>query len=400
MSWNPDQGFQIEAPVNRQDLLAQGNIEFGKIKIIRKTDKSSIRLFLHDGTWAFSPSVALIDRDDVIGEQRLSIRLNRVVFLRSYSHTSTDDYLTGVALYEVGEITFLSDQVQHTEEVKIAGSDTFRNTSFHRRGIYLESESGHRIIGRVVNQKHLKIEWELPKATFSKPYNLNLAEAIGDSLSILLGRRLVLLQAEFRDGKHERIDIRRRRSVEVLDLLSPIEQTILNKEHFMKLVSFIAAKEPHSDICRNIFQQLLEASRQKNWQVTELLVSTILEAALRNIDDQPFQSRKGKSKTWKVGNGLKNFLNNYFSEEWQDIYDEVIKAHTYLRDRNAHPDWLFTQGGMLSEAEQEKSLDNVIFLSRFYGYMILAIAGFRDLEPLFPKSHTEWSPLISFISAQ
>ncbi len=73
---------------------------------------------------------------------------------------------------------------------------------------------------------------------------------------------------------------------------------------------------------------------------------------------------------------------------------EVMKAHTYLRDRNAHPDWLFKQGGALSKEETEKALDNMIFLSRFYGYMILTLAGFKNLEPKFPQPHKEQSPLV------
>jgi antitoxin ParD1/3/4 len=67
-----------------------------------------------------------------------------------------------------------------------------------------------------------------------------------------------------------------------------------------------------------------------------------------------------------------------------------MKAHTYLRDRNAHPDWLFSQGGSLSEAEQVQSLDSMILLSRFYGYMILALAGFKNLDPIFPPPHETW----------
>jgi len=47
----------------------------------------------------------------------------------------------------------------------------------------------------------------------------------------------------------------------------------------------------------------------------------------------------------------------------------------------------------------EKSLDDMIFLSRFYGYMILALAGFRDLKPDFPKPHSEWSPAIKIYPA-
>jgi hypothetical protein len=70
--------------------------------------------------------------------------------------------------------------------------------------------------------------------------------------------------------------------------------------------------------------------------------------------------------------------------------NRVKREYFYLRNRNAHPDWLFSQGGSLSEEEQAKSLDSMIFLSRFYGYMILALAGFRDLRPNFPTPHKDW----------
>ena len=50
-----------------------------------------------------------------------------------------------------------------------------------------------------------------------------------------------------------------------------------------------------TDICRNIFRQMVEARIQKNRQTRELLLSTILEAALRNIDNRPFQAKKDKS---------------------------------------------------------------------------------------------------------
>jgi hypothetical protein len=68
----------------------------------------------------------------------------------------------------------------------------------------------------------------------------------------------------------------------------------------------------------------------------------------------------------------------------------VLRDFGHLRHRSAHPDWLFTQGGALSDEEMKKSVDCMIFLSRFYGYMILALAGFQDLEPRFPKPHAQW----------
>jgi hypothetical protein len=40
-------------------------------------------------------------------------------------------------------------------------------------------------------------------------------------------------------------------------------------------------------------------------------------------------------------------------------------------------------------------MNDMILLSRFYGYMILAIAGFKNLEPVFPKPIKEWSPILT-----
>jgi hypothetical protein len=64
------------------------------------------------------------------------------------------------------------------------------------------------------------------------------------------------------------------------------------------------------------------------------------------------------------------------------LHDTTL--HARLRHRNAHPDWLTTPNGVLSKEELKESTKDLIFLSRFYGYMILALAGFKEVEPLFP----------------
>ncbi|MHC5862912.1 hypothetical protein [Nostoc sp.] len=61
----------------------------------------------------------------------------------------------------------------------------------------------------------------------------------------------------------------------------------------------------------------------------------------------------------------------------------IFKRFCYIELR-------FSQGGSFSEAEQAQSLDSMIFLSRFYGYIIFALAGFQGLKPIFPSSHQTW----------
>ena len=176
-----------------------------------------------------------------------------------------------------------------------------------------------------------------------------------------------------------------------MGLLSPFGESNFDKQAFIHLTDFFVRDSSKADICRRIFWQLVEAYNQQSRQAQELLLSTILEASLRSIDRCPSISRNKQHKSWDVSHGLNKFFNTYLkSNEWESINKKVIKEHCYLRDRNAHPDWLFSQFGSLSEEEQSKSLDSMIFLSRFYGYMILALAGFEDLRPDFPTPHKNW----------
>ena len=129
---------------------------------------------------------------------------------------------------------------------------------------------------------------------------------------------------------------------------------------------------------------MVEASRQKTLQGRELLISTILEAVLRTIDRKP---TKRKKDSWKCQTSLRDFRIEYLPSGWTRTCGNVRKAFDRLRNRNAHPDWLISEGGGLSDEELNKSLNDIILLSRFYGYMILALAGFKDLKPEFPLPH-------------
>lgn len=402
MTWKPEQGFHIEAPLDLQDI-PQPRDEFGRVGVLRKSDRSSIHMVLHNSNnRAIAPSVVLVDRLDIINENRISVDLERVVFSKDYSryHSSnlTNKILTGSALYEVYNIKFLFDKIIHEEKVRFQNYGPLRESRKTQSGFRYQGEKGQLIQGHLVDSKYLEIRWELPREHFTKAYSWRLPEAIQHSLSILFGQGINLLRREVSCGKLKRIEIRQKQpvvSLEPIFLFNPrFASSKEHKKYFIKLTDLIVGNKPEGFIFCKIFNQLLEASRQENWQVSELLVATALEAALRNIDNEPFQTKKRKSKEWNIGQSLERFIEQYLSNEWKGIKKSVMQAHTYLRDRNAHPDWLFTQGGALSEEEQAKALDNMIFLSRFYGYMILALAGFKNLEPYFPKPHSEWQPLL------
>lgn len=65
---------------------------------------------------------------------------------------------------------------------------------------------------------------------------------------------------------------------------------------------------------------MVEASREHTLQAQELLCSTIIEAALRGIDNCPFGSNT-KPK-WTPERSLKNFIPKFLGEEWSPSYRE------------------------------------------------------------------------------
>ncbi len=391
MTWNPDEGFHIEAFLERPSMPSPRTIQMGETRIVRRNDISSIRMRLQDFDWAIAPNVRLIDRCDVLLQNRLSIYLTRVIFSKSREVNNENLDWYGSALYETKTQPILPDNVN---------SEVWLNNQYFERssnlsGIWYEDEQNQRIAGRLIDDRHLKLHWKLSKPLWSKTDSWQWSEAAQDALSILFGETIWLLQREVQCGVHRRIEIKKRSNLN--SLLFPLfaelgDQYRLEKDIFIQLTEFLVRNERHATICRNIFKQMLEASRQHSWQATELLLSTILEAVLRSVDEHPFRRNKD---SWNVGRSLTQFFKNYLSDKWAPLHTEVMKAHTFLRDRNAHPDWLFSQGGYLSEEEREKSFGEAVFLSRFYGYMILALAGFKELEPSFPKAHKEWEPMMT-----
>jgi len=385
MAWNPDEGFHIEAFLDKQGKTLS-KIELGKVGITPKSNICSIRMRPQGYDWAIAPNIIISDSNELdILHNRLSIDFERVIFCESIPPSSDNLLWIGSALYETKSNLSLSDTV-HTE-VRI--NEQPIGKTWGASGILYEDNRQQKVIGHLVDKKQLKLYWKLPKSHWSKTESWRWSEAIQDALSIWYGETIWLLQREVSRSSKKFTEQRQKVKLDSLGPFSPFGEQPLNKQAFIGLAEFFARNCSNTEICRRIFWQMVEASRQQSWQASELLLSTILEAALRSIDERPFKPKKDNS--WNVGKGLENFFNQYLlSEEWSDIRKQVMKAHTYLRDRNAHPDWLFSQGGSSSEAEQVQSLDSMILLSRFYGYMILALAGFNNLEPIFPPPHETW----------
>lgn len=402
MTRTPDEGFHLEAFLDDQ-IKSIEKFELGKVKIAQKNDFCLIRMRPQGYDWAIAPNICLSSQDklSITQSKYLSITFGRLVFCESVSSTSDDSLWTGYALYQTKSNLSLSDIV-HTER-RINNQEIGRKSEFS--GICYEDENQRKLIGHFVDDRQLKLYWEIPKTFLSKADTWKWNIAIQDALSIYFGEIIHLLQREFIRGTQKITEVRQQIELSELGLLSPFYGLRFDNLKFITLTDFFISNPlSKADICRRIFWQLIEASNQQSRQAQELLLSTILEAALRSVDNHPF---KTGDNSWNVGKSLEKFINDYLpsneqtdkkrKEQQINMKSKIMKEHSYLRDRNAHPDWLFSQGGNLSEEEQVKSLDSMIFLSRFYGYMILALAGFKDFHPDFPEPHQTWNAAATII---
>ncbi|MCT7957699.1 hypothetical protein [Laspinema palackyanum] len=391
MTWNPEQGFYIQAFLETPQEFPKTTIELNKPDIIRKQHLTSIRMKSTNFTWAIVPNVHLGDQGEMILlENRIFIKVSRVIFYNCWGFSNKpNNNLWGSALYKTASKLRLPDKV--STEVLI--NDQQREFKEELSGILYEDENNYKLVGRMIDDRYLKISWLLPTSQCSKVDNWKWSEALQDSFSLLYGESIELVRREIRRGYNKIYsEIKHQSRLDSLGVLSPLKQTQqLNKSSLMLLTQFFVTEGVNSGICRQMFKQMLEASRQESWQARELLLSTILEAALRTIENHPFKPR---DHSFQVAKALKNFREKYFSKDWKPEIKKILDIYENMRHRNAHPDFLLKKGGYLSEEYREKSVDDMIYLSRFYGYMILAMAGFQDLEPQFPPPFAEWKATV------
>jgi len=389
LKWTPEKGFHLEAFVDREGPPLANRLEFYRPEPAQESDYHSIRMVPQGMLWAVTPKFPLVDRLDLVQDKHLSINLASVTFCTEYD-PPLGSVSCGRAVYRIGKSLLFGDKA--VTEMRI-GDKKFMESHesallriddiMHIYGIFLpKSQEGQ--------SRDLEVTWAFIKPAPNRGIYWHWPEAFGQALSILSGCTVHLLWREMRRSARKYTQYRRSRDVDHLGHLAPLGSAIsVNKDALLNLVDFLADGSQYAEYCLRIFYQLVEASRQASWQATELLCSTILEAALRSLDNHAF--RKG-DYSWNIKASLEQFRKQFLSDTWREACDRVLVARQRLRHRNAHPDWLTRPGGALSPKEQVDSLDDMIYLTRFYGYMILAMAGFKNLEPRFPAPIAQWGP--------
>jgi len=395
LTWEPGERFHITASVTRKEALPE-KTELHSIDVNFRP--GFIRMTLEGGLSAFV-RVHDTEKLDPFFPRHFSINVGRVTFVQELREEITHIKWYGEVLFETATNAILPDKV--TSETLIEGERI--SQGFSRSGISFHGDAGYKIIGQLTDKKYLRLHWSLPKIHWNRTQCRQYSECLKYALSVSLGEEISLLYYEYYLGKRQYTDVRVRLEPTSLNLvLRTFDNEILNKEILVTLAGFFSQKSKESDICLHIFKQMVEASKQQTIASRELLLSTILEAALRTLYNHPFVPGITKSKIkFKVDQSLKRFVNEYFSydpdsfKKWKITANNAIKIHRRLRHRNAHPDWLTSQGGMLSEENLSEAINDTIFLSRFYGYMILALAGVKNLEPKFPVDFRNWEPIMT-----
>jgi len=296
---------------------------------------------------------------------------------------------TGEALFDVGRGLMLPDTLECTTSIE--------RKPIRRRirpgGISYDSD-GIRLQASLVSETRLRMYWELCPSQWKPRDAWGLAEAAQAALSFLCGRTVALLERRTRRRQREYIERRRREPVTELRILAlhPRARVIgpqcLDKQEFIKLTTFFLGRCTKSSVAGKMCAQMAEAARQRTCAARELLCSTVLEASLRTLSRKPFEPG---DRAFRIKDSMDEFRREHFTEgeDWESACNDALEVRNRLRHRNAHPDWLTGDEG----DKGDEAFDDTIRLSRFYGYMILAMAGFPGLNPNFPKPHKCWNPI-------
>jgi len=380
LTWNPDKGFHLESFVTRYGPPLPSE-SFGGPKLIRKIDFKTIRMkSKKDKSWIIAPNVPLFGRLDLRLEGRLSTNINSVIFSRP-SEILSKKYTGRGLYYGIPKNILFPDTV----EKKVTLGDWSLKEKAKNGIIFNESKYG-RLIGRRIKDEYLELNWELDITHWKRSHSWIWPQAAADALSILLGNSAQLICREVNRGARVYVEMKHRKSIVSLGILSLFEANYpFNKIRFIRLIDFLIKNSTEAIVCRHIINQMFEAASQKSWQATELLLTSILEATLRTLQGKPFKLNKKKGTGIHIKQSLDKFCKKYKADKLEPFSEKANNVFRRMRHRNAHPDWLYFEVDPTSDKWKSQSFKDMMFLSRFYGYMILYLSGQRDFTPKFSK---------------
>lgn len=394
MEWNPAAGFRIDALMDNTFAPVDAFKTLGQIIVNTKEDVFPIWLNIRGHGRGIARAFPLAQHKTLFPDNHLSLsKLQRVLFFSRLPKEfySASQFWSGSALYLTADKLEFPDPLNTKTELN--GRLIYANNS---TGLSVDEDDNWCLSGRQITDDKFELSWALNKNRWPRNDAWRFGEAARRALSIISAQVVWIAKQELSRGGQRIEELRQRAEPKKLSyyfwpLLGKdggvVESWKFNKSAFLKLTDFFLRGSPNAETCWHIFCQMVDASRQKTTQGQELLLATILEATLRTVYNLPFQERKSclpTSPPFRRKSLMEKFRTDFLSDKWVKACDKALELHTKLRHRNAHPDWLTSPDGTLSKEQLKESYAASIFLSRFYGYMILGMAGFKDLEPSFP----------------
>ncbi len=375
LTWTPTEGFHLELLQLKRSQKLPTPITFGGLRVVGPKDYSSIRLKLRDQGYAVTAPLPFDDGlgYQVVSDDRLSVDLRSVSFMHLPAPRPASEWWSGSALLDVGRLVDWPDAI--TQTTLLDGEHL--SEGFSRSGLSYRSCS-MTVIGRHEEGRHFSVSWSLDWRRYSRAENWRFPEALQDALRVMLSRPVWLLQREVDASPRRRLE--RRSPVKMQAAKFPlVESGFLNKERLFQLAGFFLKGGPEARIAQKIVSQMLRAARQVTWADEQLLLSTILEATLRACDRCPWPEKKSP-----IAASLSRFRQQYgLGSCWSVASRHAVAAFEHLRHPTAHPDWRLEEHDPARAADRSRALGEMAFLSRFYGYLILAMADVPDLKPIF-----------------
>ena len=386
LRWQPKEGFNLDLLLERKGPPIK-KYTIGFFEIPSKSSYKTLRMVLSSDHKAIVPYLYLGERLDIISQHRLSIRPYRVIFISHHKNYQSIK-AGGQALFACHSLPYFEGKLE--KEEKVDGKVIRSGMSV---GGFRHVEPGVSVVGTWESEKEntIRLGWSLDSPRDQVQKNWSFAEALRDALAMLSGQNVQMMSREVCGCGVNRSELRRKIEVTTLGLLSLFGTSPhIRKSPLVKLALFLATNNSNARLCRKMFSQMVDASKQETNASQQLLCAMVLEAALRTIYRVP--SPKGLN----VRQSLQRFKTDYLDNDWSEAIGHVERAFNNLRNRNAHPNWLTTPDGAEAPEKMRENLDDLILLSLFYGYMILALAGFKELKPRFPKSCREWDPMLTY----
>lgn len=371
LTWEPDTGFHLEALVTRSGPPLPDKVQLWQGRLATRHDRTSIRMRIQHGGRAFAV-VALADRLDVLTQDRLSCSLRSVRFMTRLSDvTRKAPRWSGSALIALGSSLLWPDKVVRTTE--LAGTP-FRQ-SFESKG--LSHDTLTLTVRGQEDDGYLDLHWSMEKVACRRSDAWRWPTAFCDALSIESGHSLPLLERELLAFSRQHTERCKALKVVPLHPFQPFDGDFIDKVRLFALTDFFMKDSREARLCRRLFDQMVRAKQQTRWDDAELILSTALEGVLRALDRVPSSNRK-----WQLDASLAHFRQTYLSPEWRQACKHALSVFEHLRHSTAHPDWIVDKTALEADAERSTSFQGLKFLSRFYGYMILAMAGLQP-QPIF-----------------